>query len=319
MTIVVPSVIDLSSAERVIGSLDTNPGEVMSISFDNSAESNIHPSILCAIAATAFSTQAAGGEVELTPNAPVPELVRRMGLTQALGLPDGSLPYLPDATGRYIPVQRVRNNGEISALVTDFVPLLHAEPVTARAVSYVLHELLRNVIEHSGSASGAFVAADLDAGGCVRVGVADSGIGVPRSIRRSHTAHSDRDALGLALQPGVSGTTSRFGGNETNGGAGLFFMRSMCAVSGQSLVLASGGSFVRMESRQTLPLDLSEALESAEMTWLDLANQHSGTVVGVDLHLGPSGGYDELFGQIRGVYHSRVRDRKKAARKARFT
>jgi hypothetical protein len=44
-----------------------------------------------------------------------------------------------------------------------------------------------------------------------------------------------------------------------------------------------------------------------------------GTAVGVDFTLKDSSAFDQLFAEIRDVYHTNVRTSKVAAKKARFT
>ncbi|WP_434811518.1 ATP-binding protein [Microbacterium sp. bgisy189] len=317
MTILIPATVGLTDVELVIPHTATFTGS-SAIEFEDGVAIDVHPMVLCAVAAQAARLSRSGERLALVEGASLPSRLREMGLAEHLGVNDHNRQFMPDPTGRFIPVQRVESNVEANRLVTDFVPLLHAEPKTASAVTYVLWELLRNVLEHAGQAGGAYVAADL-VDGRVRLGVADAGVGVPQTIRRFHAAPTDREAIALAFQPGISGTTKQFGGNETNGGAGLFFMRSMCAVAGQSLVMASDGSLMRIEEREEIPDNLAEALETATTTWLDLSAPLQGTVVGVNLVLNLSGEYEELFKQIRGIYHARVSARKKQARKARFT
>lgn len=319
MRVRIDSSVDLTSLDEVLANYSHHAAEGIELEYRAPAQSNAHPALLSALAATAARADTQGAGARLSDGSMLPRQASRMGLGEYFGLSDSGRPYLSDPTGRYIPVHRITTTRQVGDLVTDFVPLLHAERTTASAVSYVLWELLRNVLEHSGSGEGAFVCADLSEDGRVRLGVADAGIGVPRSIRRSHVARTDRDALELAFQPGVSGTTSRFGGNETNGGAGLFFLRSMCAVGGQPLVLASGGGVSRMEGRIDAPNDLSTALDTAISSWVDLPVPVSGTIVGVDLRLDDAGEYDQMFEEIRGIYRARLSGSQRRFRRAIFT
>jgi hypothetical protein len=84
--------------------------------------------------------------------------------------------------------------------------------------------MVRNSLEHSNSSVGAFVCAQYyRETQRIAIGIADAGIGVLSSMSRYHKVRTSESALHLALQPGITGTTSRFGGNEFNAGAGLFF------------------------------------------------------------------------------------------------
>lgn len=60
----------------------------------------------------------------------------------------------------------------------------------------------------------------------IKIGIADTGIGIFKSISHVHQVDFDLAAIRLALQPGVTGTTSHEGGTSQNAGAGLFFIKS---------------------------------------------------------------------------------------------
>src|SRR6185437_17064804 len=78
------------------------------------------------------------------------------------------------------------------------------------------------------------------------IGIADAGIGILSSMERSHPVRTSSEALRMALQPGISGTTSRIGGNEFNAGAGLFFTKSIATLSRNRFFLYSGDSMFRL-------------------------------------------------------------------------
>ena len=65
-------------------------------------------------------------------------------------------------------------------------------------------------------------------------------------MMRSHKVDSDKAAINLALQPGITGTMSRIGGNEFNAGAGLFFTKSIATLSRNRFFLYSGDSMFRL-------------------------------------------------------------------------
>lgn len=224
-----------------------------------------------------------------------------------------------EPAGRFIPLTRVSDNSALNAFVTDLVPLLHASPDEAASVKYVLFELIRNVLEHSGSKQGAYAAAQTTKSGRLLIGVADSGIGVRRSISRSHVVTTDRQAIELAFRPGLTGTTSNFGGNETNGGAGLFFMKSMATLARHNMVMVSGNQLMKLRKqpigkKAVIKGDLADDI----VTWRDLEVPFEGTAVGIDITVDETIAFTELLREIREVYHMNVRKSKKEKRKARF-
>src|SRR5664279_63149 len=107
-------------------------------------------------------------------------------------------------------------------------------PLKWNPIRYVISELVRNVLEHSGSTRAAFVAAQYVAESkTLGVGVCDAGIGVRASLSEHHSVHSDAEALYLAMRPGITGKSSRIGGTPYNAGAGLFFTKSIAVASRQ--------------------------------------------------------------------------------------
>jgi len=131
-------------------------------------------------------------------------------------------------------VPTISTREEHGDLMAEVVPLLHLsdEPEQARAVHYVLSEMIRNVREHSDSRHGAVVCAQYytgeRAGGrpYVSVGVADTGRGVRESLRWNYPeVDDDRKAVLAAIKPGITGAVPTQYGHSNNAGAGLFYTR----------------------------------------------------------------------------------------------
>ncbi|MHB2025452.1 MAG: hypothetical protein ACYCPQ_02255 [Elusimicrobiota bacterium] len=74
----------------------------------------------------------------------------------------------------------------------------------------------------------------------IRIGIADTGVGIKSTITRSHRAETDLEAIRLALTPGITGATPREGGTEQNAGAGLFFIKSIASVNRDFFAVYSG-------------------------------------------------------------------------------
>lgn len=133
---------------------------------------------------------------------------------------------------------------EISkALVPD--PELEDTRLTIR---YVIVELLRNAVQHSQDPQGGFVTADLwnkESGRpMLQLAVADSGIGIPASLRALHPNLSDPEAaLEKSLWPHISGTFEEgLTGTMQNAGMGLFFIAEMAKLTGGTLLIATRGA-----------------------------------------------------------------------------
>jgi anti-sigma regulatory factor (Ser/Thr protein kinase) len=280
---------------------------------------SVHPLVVCMIAAMGEAARAHGGEVHLE-NVKVNSSTRyleRMGLFDVLNVERDIAVHAAEPAGRFVPLKQIRTNDELNSFVLDVGPLLHASPEQTRAVKYVLFEMIRNVLEHSGAEGGAYVAAQVArASGRLLLGVADAGRGVMASMSFSHQVFDHRHAIELAFRPGVTGTTARFGGNETNGGAGLFFMKAMVLASHHHMVMVTGNEQMKLLSARGKVLQ--PRLEEDRVTWVGYPQEFPGTAVGVDLTINEEVGFEALMANIRSAYGFSVKQAKKAKYTARF-
>lgn len=157
-------------------------------------------------------------------------------------------------------------------------------------------------------------------GNSIRIGIADTGVGIKETINQSYFTKTDLEAIQLALWPGITGTTKREGGTAQNAGAGLFFIKSIASVNRDFFVIYSGSGFYKLlkkpsTSRLSLNADPFKDRHSKEGDmpfW-------QGTVVGVDITLDKTEEFSLLLDAIRKTYSTAVRERKKARyKKARF-
>ncbi|MEI8011262.1 MAG: hypothetical protein WCI27_02105, partial [Candidatus Omnitrophota bacterium] len=137
----------------------------------------------------------------------------RMGLFDFLRQPPDMDIVEHDPSGRFIPLTQIRTSDELTRFISEMIPLLHLDPEPARTIGYVVSELVRNVVEHAETPHGAIICAQYyKKSNAIRIGIADTGVGVKATINRSHAADSDLAAIRLALSPGITGTTNREGG-----------------------------------------------------------------------------------------------------------
>ena len=166
--------------------------------------------------------------------------------------PEGMKVAAHESAGRYIPLKQIKNSSELSEFLEEMVPMLHLDdmPEQAKYVRYVIYEVVRNVFEHSVSESGAILCAQyFKKGNTLRIGIADTGIGIKESIGYSHPASTDLKAIRLALTPGITGTTKKIGGSYENGGAGLFFTKSIAYINRSFFMMYSGNGFYKLLMR----------------------------------------------------------------------
>ncbi|MDP2838370.1 MAG: ATP-binding protein [Candidatus Moranbacteria bacterium] len=280
----------------------------------------VHPVVLVMVAALGLPLKAEQVFFEKL-TARSAHYLERMGLFKFLGIDSGIKIIEHESAGRFIPLTQIRNSQELSGFITEIVPLLHLNPLQTDALRYVISELVRNVIEHADSPVGAIVAAQYySKNNTIRIGISDTGVGIKSTINRHHFAKSNLAAIQLALTPGITGTTSREGGTESNAGAGLFFIKSIAKVSREFFVIYSGDALYKL---------LKEPIGKSKKLFADpFKDKHSseeslpvwqGTVVGVDISLNDTQEFSDLLDLIREVYSKTVRERKREKyRKPKF-
>ncbi len=282
---------------------------------------NVHPVILTMIAAL---SETVGPEKVTIDNvtAKSGHYLARMGLFDAIGKPSPYTINEHEPAGRFIPITQIRTQEEQSKFITEMIPLLHLESHQADAIKYTVGELVRNVLEHSESRNGAFVAAQYyPTTNTVRLGICDTGVGIWRTITQAWPARTDIDAIKLALTPGITGTTKREGGTDTNAGAGLFFVKSMAVVARDYFVIYSGTGLYKLtkrDKRTRFPRLRADPSSDAHAE-TNAAPTFSGTVVGIDISLDSTEEFTSLLAAIRTAYTQAVRERRKLRyKKPRF-
>ncbi len=309
----------IGNIDPFLASFDTaNPTQLSITTHDRWI--SVHPVVLTMLAAKGLTLPMGSVQFDSVTAASA-GYFERMRLFEMLGVDSGISITKSDPAGRFIPLTQIKTADEQTRFITDMMPLLHLQPEQAETIRYVVSELIRNVLEHSGSPHGAIVAAQYHKkSNLIRLGIADTGFGVKQTINRSHSAWTDIEALKLALTPGVTGTTPREGGTRENAGAGLFFIKSIAVNNRNFFMLYSGDSLYKL---------LKRPAQSPVKLYADPSrDRHSekaglpywqGTVVGIDLSLDDTGAFKTLLAAIRTTYSSAVRERKKSRyKRARF-
>lgn len=249
----------------------------------------------------------------------------RMKVFQHLGIDFDPGVTEHEEAGRFLPVTQVRRQEEATAVMANLSAILHLEndPESLAAVQYCISELLRNVLEHSGSPDGAFVTAHrfIERGTHrVTIAVADCGQGIAAHLgkARPEVANDDDLALGLAMQPGVTGAQRGRYGTPENAGAGLFITRCIAKGTGGYFLLLSGDAAYRL--RRARPSDDMTALyadpyddERGDRWSFDRPWQ--GTVAAVEIRTETIADYDNFFQWI----FKQIPSRKAITREIRFT
>lgn len=282
---------------------------------------HLHPLALAFSACAGATAQAKGwvtqGKLQNVKS--IPYLVR-MKLFDFLKIEPPRTIKEHEEAGRFVPITQIKTSDDLSRTITDLIPLLHAMPNVADPIRYVISELGRNVLEHARSDVGAFVCAQyFKDQKRIAIGIADSGRGILDAIRQSHPAESEKDAFRLALTPGISGATPRVGGNETNAGAGLFFIRSIAKVSGNFFVMYSGGALYKLLRKQQRPDILYANPHEDDHSLVEDLPTWQGTAIGIDINVDETTDFSSLLDIIRKSYSIDVKKAKKAYyKKIRF-
>ena len=324
MNIHIPNSAFLGNINAFIKNSNFNDSEVLYITA-NEKWMSVHPVVLCMIAALGIQVRSES-HID-TPimcekfTATSKHYFERMRLFQLLQLNSEMEIIEHESTGRFIPLTQIQDSDSLSRFIEDMIPLLHLNEEQTQPIKYMVSELVINFLQHSVSRYGAIVAAQYSKKtNTVRIGIVDTGVGINQTITHSHIAKDDLTAIGLALTPGITGTTSREGGTDYNAGAGLFFTKSISKINRDYFVIYSGDSLYKLlkekeESVARLNSDpfLDRHTEEVRLPFW------SGTVIGIDMTLDENEKFTTLLDTIREVYVKTVRERRKAHyKKPRF-
>lgn len=319
MRIHLPNSAFLGNIDPFLRSFDSSSPNVLEITA-NDKWISVHPVVLSMIVALGLAINPENIKCERLEARSKHYLVR-MGLFKILNVPSEISIVEHEPAGRFIPLTQIRTSDELTKFIAEMIPLLHLEAEQAKTIGYIVSELVRNVIEHAEAENGAVLCAQYyKKSNSIRIGIADTGIGIKATINKSYSARDDLEAIKLALYPGITGTTKKEGGTEQNAGAGLFFIKSIATVNRDFFIIYSGNGFYKLLKiphavRARLNADPFRDRHSKDS---DLPFWH-GTVVGVDITLDRTEEFSLLLDAIRKTYTMAMRERKKERyRKPRF-
>ncbi|MCX6554290.1 MAG: hypothetical protein NTZ12_04635 [Candidatus Aminicenantes bacterium] len=322
MLIHIPNSAFLNNIECFLSKLNINDPDIIEVTF-NEKWTAVHPLVLSMTTAILLSGKLRNTSIiNKCPAARSTPYLQRMGLFNNLSTIPQTHITEHESSGRFIPLTQLKNSNDLTKFITDIVPLLHASPTQVRPIQYVISELVRNVIEHAQSPIGAIVCAQyFKKSGRISIGVADAGIGIRQSMFYFYPTSNDLEAIRLALRPGITGTTSKYGGTEENGGAGLFFTKSIAKVGRNHFVIISGNALYKLRHD---PL-LQETVFLYADPFQDIHTKSSdipiwqGTAVGIDINIDSHQNFEELLKLIQKAYRLNVNDViKRKYKKARF-
>jgi anti-sigma regulatory factor (Ser/Thr protein kinase) len=280
----------------------------------------VHPVVLSMVAALALTVDPSKIKCERIVARSGHYLVR-MGLYKFLKIEPGINISEHDPSGRFIPIVQIKDSQELTRFITDMIPLLHLEPKQMEPIRYIVSELVRNVLEHAKTKNGAVLSAQYHKkSNTIRIGIADTGVGIKETINQSYDAGNDLEAIKLALMPGVTGTTKREGGTELNAGAGLFFIKSIASINRNFFIIYSGNGMYKLlkeKPKKRISLHANPVIDRHSEK--DNLPFWKGTVVGIDISLDATSEFTVFLDLIRDAYSEAVKARKKEKyKKAKF-
>jgi hypothetical protein len=248
----------------------------------------------------------------------------RIGLFEHLNVSHAPLVEEHEEAGRFIPLTQVKTNADLAAVIGNVSALLHLdkEPHGLAAVQYCISELIRNVLEHSGSVEGAYVCAQRYTSDPhhVSIAVADCGVGIASTLSYAYpeAENNDETALRLAMQLGITGAAKNGMYSATdNAGAGLFFTRAIAKATGGYFGLLSGDGVFRIRRlrKDEKPRVYRDAFDDPRHNFWRLKWSWPGTVAAVEIFTQNIPNFPKFFQSIV----QQLPAKKTAAGKIKFT
>jgi anti-sigma regulatory factor (Ser/Thr protein kinase) len=248
--------------------------------------------------------------------------LQRMGLFGCMGFADIRETEKHDETGRFIPLTKIRTGEELSQFIKSIDPILHTTRDNSRAIKHVFAEVLRNVLEHSNSPYGGNVCATYNKRRQkISIGISDIGDGLNKSLSRNHRIKDDKEAIKLALTPGISGVTKKIGGNSENAGAGLFFTKCIAQATRNHFLIYSGSSYYKLRYSKNKKIEKFNPNPFDDLCTVKSSLPYfPGTVVGIDIHINDDKAFNNLIENIGNAYQLSVKkDQKDYYKNIKFT
>lgn len=239
--------------------------------------------------------------------------LQRMGLFSTLGFTNPITTIEHDEAGRFIPITKIKTGEELTHFIKTIDPILHTNRNNSRAIKHVFSEVLRNVLEHSSSPMGGNVCATFNKKRKkISIGISDIGDGLLNHLMKYHKVETYKDAIKLALTPGISGVTSRIGGDSENAGAGLFFTKCIAQSTNNHFLIYSGNTYYKLRYSKKKKVSTFNPNPFDDYCTIreDLPFFH-GTLVGIDINIEDNQAFDNLIENIGNAYRVSVKKSQK--------
>jgi hypothetical protein len=201
-----------------------------------------------------------------------------MGLFKAFGLDHGNAPGEAAGSSSYVPITHLDTASIINeaiergvnpGVIVDSQANTLAKTLTQSqagdlvdTLTFSIREIIRNVVEHSEAPFAAICAQYWPTLHKVEVAIVDDGRGIREALSDNdrHEYENDRDAVHIAMMPGISGNIAAGRSRDDewqNSGYGLYMTNRICRQGGTfSLYSGSAGLQLAQNAKLDVPCDL---------------------------------------------------------------
>ncbi|MFZ3591500.1 hypothetical protein ACOI1C_20300 [Bacillus sp. DJP31] len=192
-----------------------------------------------------------------------------MGFFKSVLLDYGKKPGEASGSSTYIPITEINvrelktesyKNSEVVQQTIERKSIQLAKVLARRntklqkVLSYSIRELIRNIVEHSESNTIWYAGQYWSSKDRVEIAILDEGVGIRQAISFNPNLKiaDDKDALLLAIEPGISGRAFKYKGKMRrqedtiwkNSGYGLYVTSSICQLGGDFLICSGDTALV---------------------------------------------------------------------------
>jgi hypothetical protein len=201
-----------------------------------------------------------------------------MGQFKAFGLDHGNAPGEAAGSSSYVPITHLDTASIINeaiergvnpGVIVDSQANTLAKTLTQSqagdlvdTLTFSIREIIRNVVEHSEAPFAAICAQYWPTLHKVEVAIVDDGRGIREALSDNdrHEYENDRDAVHIAMMPGISGNIAAGRSRDDewqNSGYGLYMTNRICRQGGTfSLYSGSAGLQLAQNAKLDVPCDL---------------------------------------------------------------
>lgn len=225
-------------------------GQTNDIQFEIASRAFLETGGIAQLTSWLLLKKGEGAAISLNGDESVISYLARMNFHQAIGIDEPVISRMPES-GRFIPILLVNDGSDVfdavNAIANIVIQQFEGVSEFIPAFEWAVNEIVDNVNLHAKSPAPGVVCAQLfPTKRKLDIAISDCGIGIRGSLSQSLDLKDDNDAIGKALERGVTRDAQVGQGNGMAGS--LEIMRK----NGGKLLVWSGSGMFRMESGEDL-------------------------------------------------------------------